>query len=68
MKSIIRISTVIAVLCVCWIAVDAQGARYTVQIEAVPVLDIAQARAARLKGQGVDAYILKSGDTPLKCA
>lgn len=60
MKSIIHISTVIAVLCVCWIVADAQGARYTVQIEAMSVLDIAQASAARLKGQGVDAYILKS--------
>jgi hypothetical protein len=60
MKSIIHISTVIAVLCVCWMAADAQGVRYTVQIEAVPVLDIAQASASRLKGQGVDAYILKS--------
>src|SRR5262249_15705124 len=59
MKSITRISTALA-LCSLWIAVAAQGARYTVQIEALPSLDGAQEKVTKLKKQGVDAYIVKS--------
>src|SRR5262245_28299908 len=38
----------------------AQVNQYTVQLEALPVLETAQERVKQLKGQGLDAYIVKS--------
>jgi hypothetical protein len=59
MKSITRISIAL-MLCPLWMVVAAQSSRYTVQIEASPALNSAQEKVAKLKNQGVDAYIVKS--------
>jgi CHAT domain-containing protein/Tfp pilus assembly protein PilF len=40
---------------------SAQAIPYTVQLGATPALDTAQERVKRLRAQGVDAYIVKSG-------
>jgi SPOR domain len=38
----------------------AQGTQYTVQLEALPLLEKAQERVNQLKAQGLDVYIVKS--------